>query len=486
VRLLDRFSERYSLRQGGYFSEGMASGAAVYLTSYGDPSKEQALANLVGAARDAYQANGAVFAVILVRLALFSEARFTFQSLVDKHTFGTPDLAILEHPWPNCTTGELLARMEQDLSLAGNAYIWKADSDRLVRLPPEQVTIISREVQGPTGHYREVVGYDWDPQPVQNLAPGADNRSDQAQTFGVEEIAHWSPVPDPRANFRGMSWLTPVLRDVNADTAMTGYKIAYLSNMAAPNLLLKYQQKLRPDTVDAIAERMHAKYGGSNAFKTFVLDQGADATVLNNSLDQLQFAATQEAGANRICAASGVDPILIGLLTLGRAAVSYEQAMRRLGDMTMRPLWRSACAALQKLVPNVPPAGVRLWFDTTDIAALRQSETERAQTMQVNAAALLTLVQAGYTRESARVALQTGDVGQLVEAPQAPPPGISGRETAAEHINVPPAAAAQITDGHPGGEPPRPSQKPGPPSGNGKGPTPKQLQPMPPALLRRP
>jgi phage portal protein BeeE len=483
TRLLDRLADRYSLRQG-FFNEAMASGAATYLGSYGDPGKEKAITSLVGAARDAYQSNGAVFAVILIRLALFSEARFVFQSMVDKHTYGSQDLSILEEPWPNCTTGELLARMEQDLSLAGNAYIWKADTDRLVRLPPDEVTIISKEIRGPTGHYREIVGYDWDPNPIQKVAPGQSDKSDQAQTFTVDEIAHWSPYPDPRASFRGMSWLTPALRDVNADSAMTGYKIAYLENMAAPNLLLKYQQKLRPDTVDTIAERMHAKYGGSNAFRTFVLDQGADATILDNSLERMGFANTQEAGVLRICMDSGVDPILIGLGG-ARAAVTYEQAMRRLGDITMRPLWRSACAAMQKLVPNIPPAGVRLWFDTADIAALRQSETERGQTSQVQAAALLTVVQAGYTRESAVAFLSSGEIGQLIPEPLAPPPGISGRETSTEKV-APPAAAAAITDGHPGGEPPAPSRKPGPPSGNGKGPTPRQMKPMPPALLRRP
>src|SRR6266508_2417532 len=128
MRLLDRLADRYSLRQG--FWEGMASGAAVYMGNYGDPGKEKAIANLVGAARDAYQSNGAVFAVSLIRLALFSEARFVFQSLVDKHTYGSQDLLVLEEPWPNCTTGELLARMEQDFTVGGNAYLWKAEEDR--------------------------------------------------------------------------------------------------------------------------------------------------------------------------------------------------------------------------------------------------------------------------------------------------------------------------------------------------------------------
>ena len=47
-----------------------------------------------------------------------------------------PRLRVLEEPWPGGTSGELLARMEQDVSWAGNAYIWDA-GDRLVRWRPD-------------------------------------------------------------------------------------------------------------------------------------------------------------------------------------------------------------------------------------------------------------------------------------------------------------------------------------------------------------
>ena len=68
-----------------------------------------------------------MFAAILVRMALFAEARFQYQAKDDKHLFGNTSLAKLEEPFgPDTTTGDLLARMEQDVSLAGNAYIWDA------------------------------------------------------------------------------------------------------------------------------------------------------------------------------------------------------------------------------------------------------------------------------------------------------------------------------------------------------------------------
>ena len=48
--------------------------------------------------------------------------------------------------------------------------------------------------------------------------------------------------------------------------------------------------------------------------------------------------------------------------------------MRRFADLWARPHWRMACASLQHLVKNVPPQGVRLWFDTDGIVALREGE----------------------------------------------------------------------------------------------------------------
>ena len=121
-------------------------------------------------------------------------------------------------------------------------------------------------------------------------------------------------------------------------------------------------------------------------------------------------------------------------------------AARWLPDMTMRPLWRSACACLQHIVPNVPDAGVRLWFDVSDIAALRQGEMERGQTSLVQGQAIAALIIAGFTRESAVKAIDSGDMSQLVEAPSAPPPGVVGRETATN----------TVTNREPGGGTPGP------------------------------
>src|SRR6478736_1567195 len=304
-----RLWDRLIRRDIGYW-EGMASGAAVMTTSYGSPDREAVLPQFTAWAQKAHASNAPVFAAFLLRMMLFSEARFCFQALDDKHLFGNTGLSLLEHPWgPDSTSGSLLARMEQDTGLTGNAYIWAPPSeDRLVRLRPDWVTIISELVRvDGGGSYRRKVGYWFEP-------PKGITNQGRGQLYLASEVCHWAPIPDPAADFRGMSWLTPIVRDVAGDDGLAQYKIKYLQNSASPNLLIKYASKLQDATVDKIRERMAARHGGvDNAFKTLVLDQGADVTVIGNSLAQMDFPSVSAAGTERILAASMVPGVLVGL-----------------------------------------------------------------------------------------------------------------------------------------------------------------------------
>jgi hypothetical protein len=389
----------------------MASGAAVFTNTYGSSNKEAVLPQLTAWAQQEYGSNPVVFAAILLRMMLFSEATFQWQAKDDKHLFGNTDLAILEEPWPDGTTGELLVRMEQDVSLVGTAYIWKVpDEDMLVRLRPDWTTIISELVNVPGGgQYRRRLGY-WVEPPKTILDQG------KGQFYPVDEVAAWAPIPDPQASFRGMSWLTPAYRDVKGDDGMTTYKIKYLDNAASPNMLIKYAQKLQPGTVDAVRERMQARYAGpDNAFKTLVLDQGADATVIGNSLQQMDFSGVAAAGEQRILADGMVPGVLVGLEPLRGAGRGYQESMQKFANIWARPQWRSVCGALSKLV-NVP-AGNRLWFDASDISALQDGEMEKGQTALVKAQALLALSQANYTHESAVAYVDSLDPTMLKENP---------------------------------------------------------------------
>ncbi len=397
MRLLDRLAGRtLGLQQ-------VDPRESVLLSSYRDGALEPMLPDFQSYVDSGYKGNSIVYSVMLARIMLFSEARFKFRNLADKRLFGTDALALLETPWPGGTTGELIARMEQDASISGNAFIRNA-GDRLERLRPDRVGLLLGERED--GAY-EVVGYEYDRE--------GRGLGTMDEVFHADEVAHWSPIPDPLAEYRGMSWLTPVVREVNADIAMTVHKQSFFENAATPNLLIKYQRKLNREQIDTIRERWQARYGGpTNGWKTAILDEGADITVVGNSFEQMSFTAVQAAGENRIAAAAGVPGIVVGLKEGLQAATysNYEQAMRRFADITARPAWRSMAACLAKLVDV--PTGAELWYDVTDIAALRQGEKERAETAQVNALAMGELIRAGYTPDSVTSAVLSGDYSLLI------------------------------------------------------------------------
>lgn len=425
------------------------SGAAVITTSYDLNGNETLRPGIINSAMQAYTGNAVVFGAVLARFSLFSEVTFVFKNQSDgslsgafaQDGRGNTSLRKLEKPWPDGTTGELLIRMIQDADIAGNAYIWDT-GDQLVRLRPDWVTIIAvLETDFLGRQYRTVVGYHYEP--PEHLW----ERYGRPKTFDVTEVVHWSPNPDPWADFRGMSWMTPVLREIAADNAMTEYKIKYLENAASPNLLIRYSQKIGDTVVNRIRDRMAAKHSGvENAFKTLILDEGADVSVIGNSFEQMNFSTVQAAGENRIIIASGVPGIVIGSKEGLMAATysNYQQAMRRFADVTMRPLWRSACDALSVLV-TVPP-GSRLWYDVSEIAALRQGEKEAADTLLVQAQAIAALVKEGYEPDSVVKAVNATDLSLLKFVEKAPSPLLDPNVLVANPALAPAASA-------PGAEP---------------------------------
>jgi len=394
-----------------------------FVSLYGPPDAETPLYDFELLAANAYGSSGytsssfgvsgtggnaVVFGLIDRRMSVFTEATFKYRRLSDKRMFGDTSLRKLEVPWPDATTGDLLARMEQDASLAGNAYV-RDCGDQLERLRPDWVTIVSKIMTDALGsQVRRVIGFWYDP---------VGDMQREAEFYPVDEVAHWAPCPDPLANFRGMSWLTPVVRELSADIRMSEYREAFFRNAATPNLVIKYSQKIAPERIERLKTMLRAKHTGPDgAFGTLVLDEGADLTVVGRDMEGSAFDKLQAAGETRIAVAAGVPAIVAGLREGLQASQigEYAQALRSFADLKMRPNWRSACAALAKLVA-VPP-GSQLWYDTTDVSALQQGEQDKAATLAAQAETINKLIMAGYTPDSIITAVTANDLTLLVHS----------------------------------------------------------------------
>jgi HK97 family phage portal protein len=356
-----------------------------------------------------YKRSGVVFACQLARLMLFAEIRFQFQQVRAGKLgdlFGTPALSILEAPWPNGSTGELLARMIQDVDLAGNAYIRRTgalSTPRLERLRPDWVDIVLAE--DPELLTLDVVGYlHW---------PGG-QRDQKPTPLGRGEVAHWSPIPDPLSTYRGMSWLTPVIREIRADGAATDHKQKFFDRNATPNMIIKFDKAVAPEALDRFKLKMEAEHAGAqNAHKNLYLGGGADVTVVGQSFKDMDYKQLMAAGETRIAAAAGVPPVIVGLSEGLEAATysNYAQARRRFGDMTIRPLWRSACTALATVVR--PPENSRLWYDASDISALQEDEKDAAAIFKEKMLTIEAGIRAGFQPDTVTAAVASGDLGLM-------------------------------------------------------------------------
>jgi phage portal protein BeeE len=367
-----------------------------------------------GIARSAYANNSVAFACAAVRMQVFSEIEFKWQDMATRRLYGNAGLVPLERPWLGAGSDDLLARMEQDATTAGNSY-WidagsyvRSDTTNLLRLVPEYVTIVMEEATSdgaPLGRVK--TGYIY-------AEPDRD-----AVFLDVSEVAHFAPLPDPLAQFRGMSWLTPVLNEIETDNELNEFKQNFIRNQATPNLVITFDPSVSPEKFAQLTEVIRQKSQGSqNAGKTLALGGGADVKVVGSNFEQLAIKATQGATETRIAAAAGVPAVVVGisegLQGSSLNAGNYGMARRRFADGTMRPNWRSAMTALSTLLDV--PAGSRLWFDDSVNAFLREDVKDDAEVRELQARTIRTLVDAGYTPDAAVTAVVGGDFDALTGA----------------------------------------------------------------------
>jgi phage portal protein BeeE len=444
-----------------------------HLRMNGTPSHREEIENdFESYVENAYKANGPVFAVMAARSMVFSEATFQWRRFEKERglpkpgkpggkkeldllraefddvtaewkwnhgseetkgrpgeLFGTEDLKLLETPWPGGTTGELLSKMLQDVDLAGNFYgvivddagnkgrAAKGPTRRIARLRPDWVTIIVGTPQdGTDGCYdadARVLGYLYSPKggPLGGTLKGSE------VLFMPDEVCHFSPYPDPQARFRGMSWLTPIIREIQADSLSTIHKKKFLEDAAVPNIVVRFDKEVDEDTFDEFVEKFNTEHKGAwNAYRTLFLMGGADVTALTQDFAQLQFTQSQGKAESRIAAAAGVPSSWVGfsegMQGSSLNAGNFAASRRRFADGTIRPLWRVAAASLQNLLK--PPAGAHLWYDERGIAFLREDAKDLAEIMRINLNALDAGIKAGFKPDAVVIAVRDNTVERLI------------------------------------------------------------------------
>jgi phage portal protein BeeE len=378
-------------------------------TTMGQIDREKVGATGVGA----YKGSSPVFALVLARLQAFSQVRFQWTKFVGSQPsdlFGTQELEILERPAPGWTTSDLLARMEVHVSVAGNAYVYRPRRDRLSLLRPDRVTIVMGS-QTDADHPAEapdveVIGYIHETGSGRTYIP-------------AEMVAHYAPYPDPDAVFLGMSWLTPALREYQADALAVEHKAQFFTNSATPNLAIKFDAAIPREEVLLFKEILEEEHRGAlNAWRTLYLGGGADPVPVGSSFKDMDYAVIQGRAESRLASDAGVPPSWVGfsegLQGSALNAGNFTSARRRFADGTMQHLWTNAATSLETIVgqPHDKSGrridGASLWFDPR-VPFTRDDASDRAKIQAEEAQTIATLVKDGFMPESVVKAISNND-----------------------------------------------------------------------------
>lgn len=356
-------------------------------------------------ARWAYKSNSVVSALMIIRQQVFSTVDFAWQRRSDRELFGNRDLEILERPWAGGTTQNLLARTLLDSDCAGNSY-WRRSGRELVWMRPDWVEILLGERADGKVEKAAFLYYE-----------GGRHSGVKPQVYVPEEVAHFMPIQDPEVQWKGMSWLSAAVREIQVDEAASTHQRKFFEQAATPNLAVRFDPSFTPEKFQAWKEKLDETHKGSdNAYKTMYLGGGADVTVVGSDLSGLDLSGVQGRLETRIAALAGVGSVVAqfseGMQGSSLNAGNYGQARRRFADAVLDPLWREAAGSFARILPSTP-AGARLWFDTRHVPFLKDDLKDTAEIQSKQAQAIRSLTEAGYDPKSVVAAIGNDDLGQL-------------------------------------------------------------------------
>lgn len=391
------------------------------------PDRERDITGeFVSLAANAYRGNGVAFACMLTRYMLFSQARFQFQQMrkgLPGPLFGTPELAVLDHPEPSKSSVDLLSQALLDADLDGNWFGVRRPG-RIKRLRPDWTTIIVGSPNSDLGSWdpdAEVIGYGYEPG-----GPG----HGKPMFFLRDEVAHFAPIKDPEFQYRGMSWLHPILRELMGDSSASAHKLAFFRNAATPNVAISLPSTMTLEKARewiALFEQEHK--GIANAYKSMYFGGGAEANVIGLDFQKMDFSRLQAGYETRIAAASGMHPVIVpfseGLTGSSLNAGNFQQAARLVADKTLHPLWSSFSGSLETIIP-VPNSAARVWY-SPDIPFLRTDVKDAAEIQHTYATTINALIDTGFEPASAIDAVTSSDMNRLIHtgllSVQLQPPG---------------------------------------------------------------
>lgn len=340
---------------------------------------------------------------------------------------------------PNDVTGEFeffeLSSTYKDL--AGTCF-WLVVNGRDGL--PSQLWPLRPDLVGVLPNPRDPADYVWiyrpDPLRPEVAVPVPNAGSPRAKGADAYIIRIRYPNPNPNDlgwRYFGQPPLRPAARATTLDNAATDFVDTLLRNHAMPSVVIETETEV----TGALHERLRAKwrqaFSGVNAGMPAFLQKGMKIHEVGITPTDLEFPDLREVSEARICAAFGVEPVLVGtkLGLTHNAYKDYHEARSAFWEEAMVSEQRRFVEPVRSyLLPRFTGVGrrsVSVEWDNSGVLALKEAEQARWD----RAAAALR--GGGITRNDFRqiIGLPALPGGDVFLTPTAVTPEPAGAEPAA-------------------------------------------------------
>jgi HK97 family phage portal protein len=288
---------------------------------------------------------------------LYCEARLTAY-VGDREEPNHPAVQLLEAPNPFYDGEQLSELVVWSLLTDGNAYLLVTDDRRIYWLDPSRV-------EPKTDDPRLLVTrYEY-------------REAGAARSLRPDSILHLRRGCDPKNPAKGWSPVKTIASDIQLESACSEYGAAVVANMGVPSVAIAPKSgETLPPTPEQNAQlklRWQSETAGRNRGNVVVMPFPVDIKELQLSPDKLNPGRLLEQATDRICAAIGIDPMVVGLPSSRQTYSNYEQALDAAVRQVVIPLQATVAKQLtrQLVVRTLGDRRAELGWDRSEVAALQ-------------------------------------------------------------------------------------------------------------------
>jgi len=232
---------------------------------------------------------------------------------------------------------------------------------------------------------------DWyDYQPMEGLA----------ERLAPEDVVHFRFGIDPRNTRKGWSQIKTLMREIYTDEQAANFSAAILKNQGVPGMMVAPKSAdamPTPDDVEEVKRELDGRFSGDRRGSTLVMSAPTDVIPFGFDPNRLDMSRMRDVSEERVCAALGLPAAVVGFgtgLQSTKVGATMKEMRRMAWSDCINPLQSSLGMDMDdQVVPDFESLAHR-WrvrFDTSEVSAFKEEETEKATRIK-------TLVGAGVMR----------------------------------------------------------------------------------------